>query len=300
MSRLVIIVGLVLSACAATSSTTIPADEPSVTSTTSTTTTIAPGQTDPSLDRQSGIQFTELLTLDRIGRGDAAPVAILVHGGGWYGGDRSSTEPLAQLLADQGFVAINATYRTAGGGFPQTVEDVVCATIAGRTIAAEAGGTGPVILIGHSAGAHLAALAALAGDEFEPRDCLYDGSWEPLDGFVGLAGPYKIQNLFGIVDAWMGVTYEEDPELWARALPENYVERHIETPVRLIHGDADRLTNVSFSELFAAELAAVPGRDIELVIVPEAGHSTILAPLMDADVTVSVIDDLVDALSTDT
>lgn len=219
-------------------------------------------------------------------------MAILIHGGGWYGGDRSSTEPLGELLAEQGFVVINATYRTSAGGFPESVEDVVCATIAGREIAAEAGGTGPVILIGHSAGAHLSSLVALAGDEFPPQDCAFAGEWEPLDGFVGLAGPYKIQNLFGLLNDWMGAAEEENPELWDRALPENYVDRHPDMPIRLVHGDADNVANSSFSQLFAEELAAVAGRDVELIVVPEAGHSSILAPLLDAGVTVAAIVEL--------
>lgn len=289
---------LLLAACGTDSSSTTmtAAEATSTTSTrpTTTTSTFAPSETDPTADRQSGIQFTELLTLDRIGQGDGAPVVILVHGGGWYRGDRSSTEPLAELLADEGFVTINATYRTSAGGFPDSVEDVVCATIAGRTIAAEAGGTGPVILVGHSAGAHLAALAALAGDEFTPRDCLYEGPWEPLDGFVGLAGPYKIQNLFGTLDEWMGVTRQENPELWETAVPESYVDSHVGMPIRLIHGDSDRLANISFSRLFRDELSAVEGRDVELVEIPNGAHSSMLAPLIDADITVNAIQELVD------
>ena len=290
---------LLLASCGTDSSTTTTtaAEATSTTTTTrptTTTSTFAPSETDPTADRQSGIQFTELLTLDRIGRGDDVPTVILIHGGGWYGGDRSSTEPLAELLAGDGFVAINATYRTSAGGFPDTVEDVVCATIAGRAIAAEAGGTGPVILVGHSAGAHLAALAALAGDEFTPRDCLYDGPWEPLDGFVGLAGPYKIQNLFGALDEWMGVTRQENPELWETAVPESYVDSHVGMPIRLIHGGSDRLANVSFSRLFRDELSAVDGRDVELIEIPNGAHSSMLAPLIDADITVNAIKELVD------
>lgn len=297
--RLLIVAVLVASSCAGTTVST-----PSTTATTSPTTSTASSSTttnadsttntDPDAERQSGIRFTELLSLDRIGTGDGAPVVILVHGGGWYGGDRSSTEPLGELLADEGFVVINTTYRTSAGGFPESVEDVVCATIAGRSIAAEAGGTGPVILVGHSAGAHLASLVALAGDRFPPRDCGFEGSWQPVDGFVGLAGPYKIQNLFGTLNEWMGVSRDEDPELWASALPETYVDQHLETAIRLVHGDADRVANISFSRLFADELGGVEGRNVELIEIPAGGHSSMLAPLIDAEITVDAIQELVD------
>lgn len=296
-----ILVGLLvtLSACSGPAATAGSGDSESTVATpdtadTSSTTTPPTSSTNPTAERQSGIQFTEMLTLDRIGRGEDAPVVILIHGGGWYGGDRSSTGPLAELLAEEGFVVINATYRTAAGGFPHSVEDVVCATIAGRTIAAEAGGTGPVILVGHSAGAHLAALAALAGDRFTPADCAFDGPWQPLDGFVGLAGPYKIQNLFGTLNEWMGATRDEDPELWASAVPETYVDHHVETPIRLVHGEADRLANISFSRLFAEELDEVEGRDIRLIEIPDGAHSSMLAPLIDASITVVAIQELVE------
>ncbi len=276
--------GTVTGDAAGVSESTTSSTSPAPTSTTTTTT--LPGL------RESGIQFTELLTFDRIGEGTEAPVAILFHGGGWYGGDRSSTEPLAQMLADVGWVVINATYRTSAGGFPASVEDAVCATIAGRAVAAEAGGTGPLIVVGHSAGAHIASLVTLAGDQFPPVDCFFDGEWVAPDGFVGLAGPYKIQNLFGLLDDWMGVGQAEDPDLWAAAVPESYVDRHIPVPIRLIHGDADRVANISFSRLLRDELSAIDGRDVELIEIPGGAHSSMLAPLIDAQITVDAMDEL--------
>ncbi len=108
-----------------------------------------------------------------------------------------------------------------------------------------------------------------------------------------MAGPYKIQNLFGLLDNWMGVPFAEDPELWAQAVPETYVDRQISMPVRLIHGDADIVANISFSRLFLGELSDVEGRDAQLIEIPDGAHSSMLVPLMDADVTAAVIDELV-------
>lgn len=289
---------LTVQACSGSSETTPTSSTGSpVATTTTTAATTTTSQPPSDSSTQYGVQFTELLTLDRIGRGDGAPVAILVHGGGWYGGDRSSLEPLALELADRGFVVVNATYRTDSGGFPESVEDVVCALISGREIAAQAGGTGPVILVGHSAGAHLASLATLAGNEFAPSDCRYEGPAVPPDGFVGLAGPYKIQNLFGLLDDWMGTPVTNDPDLWSRAVPETYVDRNVDVPIRLVHGDADRVANISFSRLFAEELEGVDGRDVELIEIPGGGHSTMLSPLPDAPVAIGAIEELVELAS---
>src|SRR6202035_311701 len=43
------------------------------------------------------------------------PAAILVHGGGWVAGDRTSNvQPLFEPLSDAGFVWFSVSYRLAG------------------------------------------------------------------------------------------------------------------------------------------------------------------------------------------
>jgi acetyl esterase/lipase len=91
-----------------------------------------------------------------------APALILVHGGGWTAGDRSSLAPTARRLAGLGFATFSIDYRLAPAApFPAGAEDV------GRAIAwvrrhARRFDLDPsrVGLIGSSAGANLALLAA--------------------------------------------------------------------------------------------------------------------------------------------
>ncbi|WP_433857111.1 alpha/beta hydrolase family protein [Streptomyces kronopolitis] len=102
-------------------------------------------------------------------RGDGAPAAargpvvVLLHGGFWRAAyDRRHLSPLAAELAGRGLPVALAEYRRvgAGGGAPQTFEDVTAGIDAAcAALAPEAPGSSPV-LVGHSAGGHLALLAA--------------------------------------------------------------------------------------------------------------------------------------------
>src|SRR5689334_5359165 len=97
----------------------------------------------------------------------AAPVVILVPGGAWLRADRTGLPPLARRLAREGIVAVNTTHRAVGTGahFPQRVADVICSIDFAVHRAEQAGiAATAVVVLGHSSGAHLAALAALGGD----------------------------------------------------------------------------------------------------------------------------------------
>lgn len=95
-----------------------------------------------------------------------APVFILIHGGGWSIGDkdnRTFIQPKTDWLLAQGYVVASINYRLSPAvSHPAHVEDV-CAAIAWveKNIAKHGGAPDKIYLLGHSAGAHLAALAAV-------------------------------------------------------------------------------------------------------------------------------------------
>ena len=90
---------------------------------------------------------------------------VMIPGGGWRSAVPTGLEPLAAALARQGVVAIPVVIRTAGDGvtYPVPVEDVLCA-LADGAATARAAGIQPttLVLLGHSSGAHLSAVATLA------------------------------------------------------------------------------------------------------------------------------------------
>jgi acetyl esterase/lipase len=111
----------------------------------------------------------ELQTLDVYpGAQPNAPLVVLVHGGGWMGGDKGSDppKPQAEKLKAQGFAVFNVDYRMDEGGavpgFPKEVEDVESAVRWAIEHAVEYNANpNRVALVGGSAGAHLVSMAAI-------------------------------------------------------------------------------------------------------------------------------------------
>lgn len=92
-----------------------------------------------------------------------APVILMVHGGGWYRGDkamRSVVDNKARHWVRDGFIFISTNYRLVPDAAPvEQAEDVARAlAVAQRNAAAWGGDPSRFILMGHSAGAHLVAL----------------------------------------------------------------------------------------------------------------------------------------------
>jgi arylformamidase len=101
-------------------------------------------------------------------RASGAPVMILVHGGGWRIGDKSSRAVVQNKVARwtrAGIIVISVNYRLLPAANPIVqAEDVARAIAVAQQRLPEWGGDpGRIVLVGHSAGAHLVAL--IAGDQ---------------------------------------------------------------------------------------------------------------------------------------
>jgi acetyl esterase/lipase len=204
-------------------------------------------------------------------------VLVLIPGGGWSSADRSGLVPLAESLAQAGYAVLNATYRTAGDGvhFPVPVQDVECDAAFAVAQARQRGITPDgVVLIGHSAGGHLAALAAVSGDDFS-TGCPYPSV--AIDGLVGLAGVYDTAAFDDVVETFFGMPRADDPSRWESGDPLHYVESG-QAPdglhVLLLHGDADSLVPVSQSRQFADALTRA-GIDTSYAALPGETHGSL-------------------------
>jgi acetyl esterase/lipase len=211
-----------------------------------------------------------------------APVVVMVPGGGWATADPTGLEPLAAALAAQGVVAMPVVIRAAADGvaYPTPVEDVLCALADGAATATEAGiRPTALVLLGHSSGAHLSALATLAPDQYAPK-C--DDPLVPPDALVGLAGPYDIANFS---DAAANLfAPDADEATWDAANPMLLAARRPEVPVLLLHGDADETVPAQFSQDFAAALRS-GGHQVTLSILPGVNHGEVYsAPVAAAPV----------------
>lgn len=202
------------------------------------------------------------------------PVVVLVPGGGWTSADPTGLVPLARALAEGGVVAATTTYRTASDGavFPTPVEDVLCAATEVVARAADHGRVGgPLVLVGHSAGAQLAVVAALRGDDLGGR-CSVE-----TDAVVGLAGAYDVTALPDLAIALFGVPQEDDPALWATGDPLRAASERPELPVLLVHGDADGVVPPSMTQALARALRH-GGHVVDVVALPSEDHMSVFTP----------------------
>lgn len=207
----------------------------------------------------------------------SAPVVVMVPGGGWVTADPSGFAGLADALARSGVVAVPVMIRAADDRvvFPVPVEDILCA-LADAAATARAAGITPTsfVLLGHSSGAHLAAVAALDPTAFTPS-CA-----DPLvrpDALVGLAGPYDIRLFADGAEALVGSPMESDPATWAAANPMLLARNRPELPVLLLHGEADRIVPPSASAQFA-EVLRSSGHDVTVLMLPGRDHAGIYSP----------------------
>lgn len=189
-----------------------------------------------------------------------APVVIFVHGGSWESGDKRGYAWVGEALAQLGFVAVLPNYRLMPGTrFPAFVDDVAQAVAHARAgVTAWGGDTARVVLMGHSAGAHLAALVA-----YDARYLAKQGTSPAiLSGFVGLSGPYD----FVFDTKLLRRTFAGPPEREYDALPIHFVTpRSLRT--LLVMGEDDRTVNPRNTRRLAAALQTA-GVPVEEVWVP--------------------------------
>ncbi len=210
---------------------------------------------------------------------EPATLVVIVPGGGWSTADPTDLVPLAQALTKAGSTTSLITYSTtwAGARFPQPADDVACA-VRWSALQATALGYPPtrVIVAGHSAGGHLAALAALSGDRFG-GDCAAPPV--KIDGLIGMAGVYDTTSAIGgLSDLFEGNDTAEtriqgSPLEWARsgtAVPDGL-------RALLIHGDADTQVPVAQSQGLADALIA-NGVDVQVTLLTGQQHNIILPP----------------------
>lgn len=208
---------------------------------------------------------------------DPVPLVVMIPGGGWQTSDPDGLRPLASALGERGVAAATVSIRAADDGvvFPVPLVDVRCAvSLAVARLAEERSPPLRIIVLGHSSGAHLAALAALTPDAF-PAECSVPT--DDADALIGLAGPYDVSTAVDRARTLFGSTPETDPEAWRRGNPVEQAGSRREVPVLLLHGDADEVVTISYTNGFAQALRR-GGHEVTVEIVPGADHDSIYAP----------------------
>ncbi|WP_244173264.1 alpha/beta hydrolase [Caballeronia temeraria] len=195
------------------------------------------------------------------------PVVVYFYGGGWQSGHRKDSRPIAQALAAHGIVTVAPDYRIYPDAvFPGFLDDPAAAVRWTRDHAREFGGDpGRIFLMGHSSGAHMAAMLAT-----DPRYLAAQGiANTSLAGMIGLAGPYAA---IPTSDPHMDEIFPD--ALRAGALPIAFISGK-EPPMLLAAGTADTDVDPRNSDRFAEALRAHHD-NVELKKYPGYGHDTII------------------------
>ena len=114
-----------------------------------------------------------------------SPVVVFFYGGSWKRGEKANYAFVGRTISSKGFITVIPDYRLFPEvTFPAFVEDgaKVLAWVSEHIEQARNG----IVVMGHSAGAHIAALLALDKSYLEVAE-------QPLSiisGMIGLAGPY--------------------------------------------------------------------------------------------------------------
>jgi acetyl esterase/lipase len=200
-----------------------------------------------------------------------APVVVFFYGGRWEEGAPREYRFVGQALASRGFVAVIPDYRHYPAvKFPAFVEDAARAVRWTQDQVQRYGGDAKrIFLMGHSSGAHLAAMLAL-DSEFLANAGV---ERERVRGMVGLAGPYDflpltaadLRDMFG------------PPENYALSQPISYVDGR-NPPLLLLHGEDDDSVWVKNTRNLAAAVERAGG-PVETHIYESMSHAWIVATI---------------------
>jgi acetyl esterase/lipase len=198
----------------------------------------------------------------REGRQGAAerPLVLIIHGGFWRPDiDRTHARPMAQAIAAAGWtVALPEYARMAGNPAPTLADLTLVLTQAPLLVALH---SGDVILIGHSAGGHLALWATAA------RICPRLVGTLALAPVADLLLAHEMGLGNGAVARFLGADPVSRPDLDPRQMSGP------ETPTRIVHGSDDEIVPLAISESYAAAHSGVT-----LIQVADSGHFALIDP----------------------
>ena len=195
---------------------------------------------------------------------------VFVHGGYWDEGDKSDYVFVANSFAERGYTVALVNYRLVPEvTFPDYVEDLARALTWLKT--QEIYSDLPLFLMGHSAGAHIAALVAF--DEQYLNE--YGLSPDILEGFIGLAGPYNFLPL-GPDDERSRAALG-NPETYPQTQPVNFVEA--KDPRSFLAVSLNDETVNPNNSLSFAEAIENAGGEVTLKKYNDLNHATIVGAL---------------------
>jgi arylformamidase len=206
-----------------------------------------------------------------------APVIVSIHGGGLRQGDKSQQTFVGQRFAAAGNVTVVVNHRLSPGvAHPAHIEDIATAVAwVKRNIAKYGGDPDKLFVIGHSAGAYLAALLVLdprylAAHNLAPRD---------IRGAVPVSAFFYVDRP-GVAPDRPKDTWGTDVAVWKAASPATYVKK---PPLLLLYADGDDPWRQQQQTEFAQALGSAGDRDVAVRMIRGRTHNTVWSEMARPD-----------------
>ena len=201
------------------------------------------------------------------------PAIVTLYGGSWQRGTPIQDAVFNRYMAARGYTVIAIDYRHAPSyRFPAQLEDVQTALAFIREHAAEYEiDLKHIALLGRSAGAHLAMLAAYQSEALPIQAVVsYYGPTDLVGGYADPPFPDPI-NVRAVLEAFLGDSLQEIPSLYQQASPLHHVTPGL-PPTLLVYGSRDHIVEAKFGRSIYERLQAVGNVAVWLEI-PWAEHA---------------------------
>lgn len=209
------------------------------------------------------------------------PIVLWIHGGGWRKGDKSGVQKKPQAFVDKSFVFVSTNYRFVPNvTVKEMTADIAKAIRWSHDHAKQHGGDpSSIFVMGHSAGAHLAALVC-TDDRYLKAEGL---SLSIVKGCVPVdVSVYDVPKRFkdggAVPSAAFKEVFGETDELQRDLSPVTHVAKGKNIPAFLILHVADRADTKAQSNWFADKLKEA-GVSARVVAAEGKNHGTINADL---------------------
>jgi acetyl esterase/lipase len=186
-----------------------------------------------------------------------APTIVFIHGGCWLNAfDISHTYAASAALADAGFNVWSLEYRRtgdAGGGWPGTFADIQQGINQLAQLAPMGVSSRDVVLMGHSAGGHLALLAGSQAAALEVSVSRVIGLAAITDVIAYGRGTNDCQTAAA---RFIGASYADNPDAYRAANPASH---GLHPGSLLLHGNADTIVPLAQTEQVDARVVVSNG-----------------------------------------
>lgn len=200
------------------------------------------------------------------------PCILIIHGGSWSGGNSQQLPDLNSVLAARGYAVASMNYRLAPEArSPAPLEDVKMALV---YISAHASklhiDTNNIVLLGRSAGAQIAMLAAYTLHNKNIKGVIdFYGPADMIWGYSKPANPLVL-NSRKVMEDYLGGTYQQVPANYRLSSPIEFATVN-SPPTLLLHGGNDALVAFEHSRRLNNKLHQLGVRHY-LLALPWATH----------------------------